>query len=203
VILTDAGQPTYVVPQGLQIKKGQRFLAPGGLAEMGWALPAALGAAAASRDRMIVAVIGDGSFQTNIQELQTLRHAGFNVKLFVISNDGYASIRSTQHRFFNDFFVGSTRESGVTLPNLEKIAAAYDLPYFCCPHRAQLREVMAHALAAPGPVICEVFAHRDQDVVPAVASIRMPDGRMRSAPLHEMSPPLPEREVQEALSGGS
>src|SRR5262249_4683162 len=92
VILTDAGQPTYVVPQALRLKAGQRFLAPGSLAEMGWALPAALGAAAADPGRTVVAVVGDGSMQTNLQELQTLRHYGFNVKLIVISNDGYASI---------------------------------------------------------------------------------------------------------------
>src|SRR5262249_43094830 len=128
VILTDAGQPTYVVPQALRLKAGQRFLAPGSLAEMGWALPAALGAAAADPGRTVVAVVGDGSMQTNLQELQTLRHYGFNVKLIVISNDGYASIRGTQTRFFRGFYVGSTQESGVSIPNMQRIAAAYDLP---------------------------------------------------------------------------
>jgi acetolactate synthase-1/2/3 large subunit len=171
------------------------------MAEMGWALPAAIGAAAADPTRQIVAIVGDGSVQTNLQELQTLRHLGFNVKLIVICNDGYASIRSTQERFFGGFYVGSTGDSGTSFPDLGRIADAYRLPYVWCPHRGRLRSELAAALATPGPVICGVAGQRDQAVLPAVASVRLPDGRLRSAPLHLMSPPLPEGELLAALAG--
>lgn len=195
VILTDAGQPTYVVPQALRLKAGQRFLAPGSLAEMGWALPAALGAAAAEPDRVIVSIIGDGSLQTNIHELQTLRHNGFNVKLVVINNGGYASIRGTQQRFFDGHHIGSTPDSGVSMPDLAKLAAAYGLPYIGCRCRATLRESLAGAFALQGPVVLEVYCQFDQEIIPIVASRRLPDGRMASAALHQMSPQLPDEEL--------
>ncbi len=197
ILLSDSGQSTYVVPQGLRQKDSQRYLAPGSLAEMGWALPAAIGAAAADPKNTIFAFIGDGSLQTNIQELQTIRHNGFNIKMLVINNDGYASIRGTQDRFFGSSYVGSTRESGITLPELKKIAHAYDIPYLTSPCRNDLREVIGQMMSVSGPVICEVAAMRDQDIIPAVTSVKLPDGRMRSAPLHIMSPILPEKQASE------
>lgn len=201
VLLTDAGQPTYIVPQAFRLRGGQRYLAPASMAEMGWALPAALGAAAADPSRVVVAIVGDGSIQTNLQELQTLRHLGFNVKVLVICNDGYASIRSTQERFFGGFFVGSTGDSGTSFPDLGRIAAAYDLPYVWCPHRGRLRAALAEAFGTAGPVVCGIAGQRDQVVLPGVASVRLPDGRFRSAPLHLMSPPVTEDELRAALAG--
>lgn len=200
VVLTDAGQPTYVVPQAFRLKGNQRYLAPASLAEMGWALPASLGVAAADPMRPVIAIVGDGSLQTNIQELQTLRHnSHFNVKIIVIANGGYASIRATQERFFDGFYVGATPDSGASLPNLSKIAAAYDLPYLLCPNRTMLGETFRQLLATHGPAVCEVVAQYDQELLPGVASVRQSDGQLRSAPLHLMSPPLPEEELQAIL----
>src|SRR5262249_30455142 len=97
-VISDAGQPFYFLPQALAHRAGQRYLIPGSFAEMGYALPAAIGVASAhaGEEHATVCVIGDGSLQTNIHELQTIRHHRFNVKMFVIDNGGYASIRSTQ-----------------------------------------------------------------------------------------------------------
>jgi acetolactate synthase-1/2/3 large subunit len=189
-LLTDAGQPHPILGQAFRPKQGQRYINPGSFAEMGYALPAALGVAAASTEKTVVAVFGDGSLQTNIQELQTLVHHQFNVKLFVINNDGYASIRNTQKTFFNGHFVGSTPGSGVTLPDTEKICLAYGLPYERCALRGDLRSSIRRALAQKGPVLCEVMAQIDQRILPAVPSQLMPDGSMRSKALHEMSPAL-------------
>ena len=119
-IFTDAGQPFYILPQALRLKDGQRYLVPGSLAEMGWALPASIGIAAAAPERLAIGIVGDGSLQTNIQELQTIAHHRLNIKLFIVNNGGYASIRNTQNSFFNGYFVGSTPESGVTLPKLSQ-----------------------------------------------------------------------------------
>ena len=82
-----------------------------------------------------VGIVGDGSLQTNIQELQTIAHHRLNIKLFIVNNGGYASIRNTQNSFFKGYFVGSTPESGVTLPQLSQIAAAYGIPYVHCENR--------------------------------------------------------------------
>jgi acetolactate synthase-1/2/3 large subunit len=188
IIVTDAGQPFFVLPQALHLKASQRYLTPGSLAEMGWALPASIGAAAADPARPVVAVIGDGSFQTNIQELQTLVHHGFNVKLFVINNGGYASIRNTQNKFFDGFYVGSTEESGVSLPDIAKIAAAYGIPYLHCENRSAAGKSIAGTLSRTGPVLCEVMAQKDQRVMPVTPSRLLADGRIRSQALHEMAP---------------
>lgn len=187
-VLTDAGQAHPILGQAFRVKDGQRYLNPGSLAEMGWALPASFGAAVASPAKDIVAVIGDGSLQTNIQELQTLAHHRFNVKLFVINNDGYASIRNTQRTFFNGHYVGSTPDSGVTLPSTEKIVSAYGLRYIRSENRSDVLGCIRSALGTPGPVVCEVMALRDQRILPTVPSYLLPNGSMRSKSLHEMSP---------------
>jgi acetolactate synthase-1/2/3 large subunit len=158
---------------------------------MGWALPASLGVAAADPNNKVVAIIGDGAIQTNIQELQTLAHHRFNVKLFIINNDGYLSIRNTQKNFFKGFYVGSTVESGVTLPDLEKISSAYGIPFVRCPDRSQLASSIRQTLDTPGPVICEVMAQVDQRVIPLVPSYMLPNGAIRSKALHEMAPEIP------------
>ena len=135
--------------------------------------------------------MGDGSLQTNIQELQTLAHHHLNIKLFVINNGGYASIRNTQNSFFKGFFVGSTPESGVTLPALSRIASAYGIPYVLCENREVVTERIRQVLQTPGPVICEVISQVNQRVMPIVPSFMLPDGRMRSKALHEMAPERP------------
>jgi hypothetical protein len=115
-VMTDAGQPHPAMAQAFRHKDGQRYLNPGSLAEMGWALPAATGVAAADPHRRVVVVVGDGSLQTNIQELQTVSHHRPNLKLFVINNGGYLSIRNTQRSFFKGFLAGSSPETGSRRP---------------------------------------------------------------------------------------
>jgi acetolactate synthase-1/2/3 large subunit len=189
-ILTDAGQPHPILGQAFRAKVGQRYLNPGSLAEMGYALPASFGAAAADPTRTVIAVTGDGSLQTNLQELQTLVHYGFNVKLFVINNGGYGSIRRTQETFFQGFFMGSTPESGVTMPDSEAICKAYGLRYLRCDNRSQLRAVLERAIEQPGPVFCEIMAQYNQRILPGVPSYLLPDGSMKSRALHEMGPDI-------------
>jgi acetolactate synthase-1/2/3 large subunit len=189
-ILTDAGQPHPILGQAFRPKGGQRYINAGSFAEMGFALPASFGVAVAAPAKTVVAVLGDGSLQTNIQELQTLVHHRFNVKLFVISNGGYASIRNTQRAFFDGFFVGSTPSSGVVLPNTERICRAYGLVYEPCTSRSVLRDCIRRTLSQEGPVLCEVMGQTDQRILPAVPSQLLPDGNMRSKALHEMLPAI-------------
>ncbi len=187
-IITDSGCSFYVMGQAFRLKGSERYIVSGALGAMGYALPAGIGVSTAGNSARVICVTGDGALQTNIQELQTLRHESPDLKLFIINNDGYASIRNTQKSFFAGEYVGSSRESGLTLPSLRKIAAAYDLPFISCPDRAHLRETLHQALATTGPVICEVTCLTDQPILPTVTSVRLPDGRMQSKNLDEMFP---------------
>jgi len=189
-VITDAGQPHPILGQAFRTKGSQRYLNPGSLAEMGYAIPAAFGAAAAGMDKNVVVVLGDGSLQTNIQELQTLAHYGFNIKIFVINNGGYGSIRRTQETFFKGFYVGATPESGVTMPESERICSAYGVPFVRIENRANLTRVIRNALARRGPCFCEVMAQYSQKILPGVPSYALEDGSIRSKALHEMVPDI-------------
>lgn len=199
-VVADAGSGFYVMGQGLRLKGSQRFISSGSMGAMGFSLPAGLGVCAADPKRMVVCVTGDGSLQTNIQELQTLKHNQLNLKLFVIENDGYVSIRNTQNSFFKGHFVGSSRDSGVSMPELAGIAHAYGIAYVACASRAELRDALRETLATPGPVICGVKGQPDQAIIPTVSSVRLPSGAMQSKPLHDMFPFLSEAEVQKNMT---
>ncbi len=188
VLMTDAGQPHPVLSHAFRLTEGQRYITSGSLAEMGFAIPGAIGAAVAAPDRPVFVVSGDGSFQTNIQELQTLVHYGFDIRIFVINNGGYLSIRNTQKNFFQGFYVGSTPESGVSLPDVSKICTAYGITYIRCNNNSELQAAVEQVIATRGPVICEVMCQTDQRVMPAVPSFKLPDGSMRSKALHEIAP---------------
>lgn len=197
-VVTDAGSAFYVMGQGFRVKQNQRFISSGSLGAMGFALPAANGVATAS-DSATICVTGDGSLMTNIHDLAVTSHYKLNVKIFVMNNDGYLSIRNTQRDFFNGMFVGTDPDSGVFIPEMESQAKTYHLPFLRCERAADLRSVIDRALAIDGPVLVEVNALRDQRIIPSVMSERLPDGRMQSKPLHEMYPYLPQNEVDAEL----
>ncbi len=200
-LVTDAGSAYYVTGQAFRVKEHQRVLVSGALGAMGYALPASIGAASADPNLTVLCLTGDGSLQTNIQELQTVRHYGLNIKLVVVSNDGYQSIRNTQSSFFDGHLAGASRGSGVSIPPLRKIADAYGLPYFCCDTEDDLSRVLAELLATPGPALCEVWTREDQQILPTVSSKRLPDGTMKSQPLHNMFPFLTDEQLQSELQG--
>lgn len=199
-IITDAGSAFYVMGQAFRCRGDQRYIVSGAMGAMGFALPGAIGLAAASPDKAIICVTGDGSLQTNIQELQTIKHNQMNVKLVVVSNDGYASIRNTQKGFFAGAFVGASRDSGVSTPDLQKIAAAYGLAYVRIADRKRMGAAIEEAVSTRGPVVIEVIAQPDQVIIPTVTSMKMADGSLRSTPLHLMFPNLAP-EVIEAEVG--
>lgn len=198
-VVTDAGSAFYVMGQGFKLKGSQRFICSGSLGAMGFSLPASLGAAIAKPKQATICVTGDGSFQTNIHELQTVRHYNQNIKMFIVLNDGYASIRNTQNSFFEGFLVGSSQQTGVSFPCLEDLANTYKLPYVDCPKRSQLKAAIRRTLNIPGPVICGIHAQSDQVIMPGVGSILLPNGRMQSHPLHVMKPLLNETELQKNM----
>lgn len=179
--------------QTASLKKGQRLFSNSGSASMGYDLPAAIGAAFARGGGRVICLAGDGSLQMNIQELQTVVHHGLNIKIFVLNNNGYLSIRTTQRNFFGTF-VGEGPLSGVSFPDPVAVARAYGItslrlnePDF----EGRLRQV----LASPGPVLCEVVVDPDQSFEPRLSSKQLPDGSIVTPPIEDMFPFLPREEL--------
>lgn len=191
------------------IKNGQRFISNSAIASMGYDLPAAIGACVASHTADgagtadmadpvpdVILVTGDGSIQMNLQELQTIIHHRMPIKIFLINNGGYHSIRQTQKNFFGEPLVGIGEDScDLSFPVMERLAGAYGYPYIAAHHNSELGAAVEAALAMEGPVICEVFVSRDQNFEPKSSAKRLPDGTMVSPPLEDLSPFLPEEEM--------
>ncbi len=195
VVVTDAGSAVYVPAQGLwTYNQKQRYITSGAQAEMGFTLPACIGVCAARKGQEVIGITGDGSLQMNIQELQTLVFHQYPVKLFVWNNDGYLSIRATQNKFFNGRLLGTDSTSGVSFPDIDKIAQAYGIAYVRMENIQDIRKYMPQVMEASGPVLCEVKIIRDQEVIPAVSSKKNQEGMLMSSPIEDMYPFLPRDE---------
>jgi acetolactate synthase-1/2/3 large subunit len=174
--------------QSLRLRKNQKVVVNSGCASMGYDVPAAIGACYANNQRDVICVTGDGSLQMNIQEFQTIIHNQLPIKLFVLNNDGYISIRNTQGGFFKGHYVGSTHESGVSCPDTIKIAQAYGFSTYKIDNQNDLANNISKVLAMKGPVVCEVMLSPSEKMEPKLSSEAKPDGRMVSKPLEDMFP---------------
>ena len=177
-----------------RVKAGQRLFHTRGLGAMGFGLPASIGACLASERKRTISVEGDGGFQLNIQELETLARLKLPIKMFVINNQGYASIRSMQRNYFEGRLVACDASSGLSLPDNIRIARAYGLITVRISDQTDLESQIRHVLDLPGPVICEVMAIPDEIRAPHLASIKKPDGSMISKPLEDLWPFLDREE---------
>lgn len=206
VIVVGNGSACVVGGHACIIKRGQRFISNSAIASMGYDLPAAVGACMAVREnvlrdggaagRDVILITGDGSIQMNLQELQTIIHHRMPVKIFLINNGGYHSIRQTQKNFFGEPLVGIGVDShDLSFPSMEKLAAAYGYPYCQARHNGELESAIETALHTEGPVICEIFVSHNQNFEPKSAAKRLPDGIMVSPPLEDLSPFLPDEEM--------
>lgn len=203
VVVAGNGTACVVLFQAGKVKKGQRMFWNSGCASMGYDLPAAIGACFAEPGREVVCLAGDGSLQMNIQELQTVRHHGLPLKLFVLNNNGYSSIRQTQDGFFQGRRCGCDPESGVSFPDVTRLAAAYGLPSAVLENNQTLAEDLDRVLAVTGPLVCEVRLTPDYRFEPKLSSEKLPDGRMVSKPLEDMFPFLERAEFQDNMITGS
>lgn len=188
IVVTGDGTACVVPFQAAFIKKGQRLYTNSGCAAMGYDLPAAVGACFASGGKPIICIAGDGSIQMNLQELQTIVGYQLPIKIFVLNNQGYHSIRQTQNNYFPDNTVGCGPESGVTFPSFDKLAFAYGIPYRSCSQHSTITESIQKTIASDGPQMCEVMLDLKQPFAPKLASKQLTDGRMVSAPLEDMFP---------------
>lgn len=185
--------------QTFRVKKGQRVFSTKGLASMGFGVPATIGACLAGGRRRTVCVNGDGGFQMNIQELETIHRLHLPIKIFVLNNHGYAQIHATQKNIFAGHYVACDADSELTLSPISDVANAYRLKTVQIHNNTQLQEKVAEVLDYDGPVICEVFVPIDLSAFPKQVSYKRSDGQMESLPLEYMNPPLAEEEFAENM----
>jgi acetolactate synthase-1/2/3 large subunit len=182
-----------------QTKPGQRVFLTSGLGSMGYGIPAMIGAGVANGRKPFVGVESDGSLQMNLQELATLKSQNLPVRLFIINNNGYASIRSTQRNYFQGRFVATGPESGLYVPDTVALAQSIGIPASRVSDASELREAVRRTLAQTGPVILDVQVQQDEVLWPKSAALPQPDGSMLSMPLEDMSPLLPRDELREQM----
>jgi acetolactate synthase-1/2/3 large subunit len=199
VVVTGDATACITTFQAAKLTRGQRLFSDSGCAPMGFDLPAAIGACIAREGGRVVCLAGDGSVMLNVQELQTIAGAQLPIKLFVLNNSGYLSIRLTQRNFFPDNPVGAGPESGVTFPDFERLAYGFRIAFRRCSTHAGLRDAIAGTLEGNGPQMCEIVLDPEQPFSPRVSSKRLPDGRMVTAPLEDMFPFLPRDEFLESM----
>ena len=194
VPLGSSGTSFTVSGQVFKSKVGQRVFHAKGMAAMGFGVPSAIGASVALNGQMAVTVVGDGGFQLNIQELQTIAHHQLPIKIFVINNGGYHAIRVTQETYFENRYVASTQESGISLPDLDKICLAYGLAYRRIANNAEAYDQISQSLALIAPEVIEVMVDPHKHLMPKLGSFIKSDGTMASRPLEDLVPLLDRAE---------
>lgn len=188
IFVTDAGTAFYVTGQALKTNKKQQFLTSASLGSMGFALPAATGAAIANSERKIICITGDGSLMTNLSELSVAKQYCHNIIYIIINNNGYVSMRNTQDAFFNSRRIGESLDTGVRIPDIQKISQLFEISNDRADSKDQLREILIRLKKQPGPHLVEVNAHNEQEIIPTVKSRKLDNGKMVSGTLHPMFP---------------
>ncbi len=183
------------------VKEGTRFIINNAIASMGYGLPAAIGLCIAGKRQDVICLEGDGSLMMNLQELQTVVTNQLPIKLFLINNEGYHSIRQTQNNLFKEHSkVGIGPEShDLSFPDYEKIAAAFGIPYYSAHSNAEMKEAVEKTLRESGYVMCEIFTDTEQVWEPKSSARRLPDGRLISPPLEDLAPFLDREELKANL----
>ena len=187
--------------QAYVIQKGSRMANNSAVASMGYGLPAAIGTCLGGGRRETICLEGDGSIMMNLQELQTVQTNQLPIKLFLINNQGYHSIRITQNNLFQEHCkVGIGPESGdLSFPEFQKIAEAFGYRYYSANSNAGMKAVVDEVLAQEGPVFCEIFTDTQQVWEPKSSTKRLEDGTLVSPPLEDLAPFLPREELEKIM----
>lgn len=191
--------PMNCMYQAFSVKLGQRVILNLGGAQMGYGLPAAIGACFAANKKRVICFEGDGSLQFNVHELQTMKHHNLPIKLFVYSNGGYLSIRNTQNGLFNGRYVASDPKSGVSCPDYVKVAKAYGIPSIRIHNHKDMEGKVKYVLNYKGPILCDINAVRELMLTPRLMTQKKPDGTFVSPTLENMYPFLDEKEFKENM----
>jgi acetolactate synthase-1/2/3 large subunit len=200
IVVTDMGFAFQNTHQAFRVKQGQRVFTNCGLASMGWGLPAAVGACFGGGKRRTVCIAGEGGLLMTIQELATIMHHQLPVKLFVLNNGGYLTIKQTQEFGFEGRIMGSNEESGISFPDFMKIAEAHRFKGVRLDSHRDLKQRIEEVMNHAGPVLCEIMMDPNQIQGPKAINRRNADGTMRQTPLEDSHPFLDPSEVAENLS---
>ncbi|MCM2279304.1 MAG: thiamine pyrophosphate-binding protein [Oligoflexia bacterium] len=195
-VVTGDGTACVATFQAAALRKGQRLYTNSGCASMGYDLPAAIGASTSAGKERVVCIAGDGSVMMNLQELQTIQTQGLPIKIFILNNQGYHSIRQTQQNFFPDNVVGCGTESRLGFPDFGKVAETFGMPFRRAEKHADLPRAISETLASPGAAVCEILLDLQQQFAPKLSSRRLPDGKMVSSPLEDLAPFLEREEFK-------
>ena len=195
VIVCGNGSACVITFQAAIIKQHQRMFTNSGCAAMGYGFPAAIGCCIARNGDRVICIDGDGSFQMNLQELQTVVYNQLNLKIIYLNNNGYHSIRQTQTNLFQPPLVGVSNENGVSFPDAEKLAYAYNIPFIRVASVDDIPKLL-HFIDKTGPAFCEIVVDSNQNFEPKLSSKVLPDGRIVSPAIDDMFPFLERGEYE-------
>lgn len=200
VVVTDMGFAFQNTHQAFRTKKGQRVFTNCGLASMGWGLPAAVGACFGNQKKRTVCLAGEGGLLMTIQELATIMHHRLPIKLFIFNNGGYLTIKQTFELGFDGRLMGCNKDSGLSFPDMMKIAEAHGIKGIRLNSHEGLHRAISEVMNEEGPVICELMMDHNQLQAPKAVNRRNPDGTMRQTALEDCYPFLDPKEIQDNLS---
>lgn len=187
IIPGSSGAANELTFQSIPLKMGNRIFSSHGLGSMGFGIPASIGSALASGQR-VVCIEGDGSFHMNAQELETIRRLNLPIQIFVLNNLGYGSIRHTQRNYFEGKYVGSDYRSGLSLPDIYKVARAHDIPAYKAWNLDSAKRVIEEVMSGRGPAVVDIAISTEHITQPRIMSQKLPDGTMKSADFDDMWP---------------
>lgn len=200
IVVTDMGFAFQSTHQAFRVKKGQRVFTNCGLASMGWGLPAAIGACFGSGLKRTICIAGEGGLMMSIHEMATLMHHKIPVKLFVLNNGGYLTIKQTQDLGFDGRYMGCDEDTGLSFPNLMEIAEAHSFKAVRLNSHLKLKEQIEDIMNHDGPVFCEIMMDPNQMQAPRALNRRSSDGTIIQTALEDSYPFLNPNEIEENLS---
>jgi acetolactate synthase-1/2/3 large subunit len=198
-VIDGGGSVVYAAFQSCRLKENQRLILSTGLCSMGSGIPEAIGVHCAQPEKQVYCLVGDGSFPFNMQELQTIKNHNMPIKIFVYNNDGYVSIRTTQQDFLEGRVVGSSPKSGLNLPDVKKVAEAFDLRYHLINRHEDVTTTLQKILKHTGPVLCEIIVAPDQEIVPRQGFAPRDDGTFDPRPIEDMYPFLDREKFKQLM----
>lgn len=185
---SSSGRTCGISHMAYRLKKGQRFVSSMGLGSMGWCIPSSIACCIASNKHRTLVIEGDGSLQHNIQELALINNYALPLKIFVYSNNGYASIYTMQRNNFKERFAGCNKDSGMSFPEIHKLAEAYGLKYYCIHNNDEIKPILDIVMNDNTPCICEIVGSINFDEIPKSMTVANPDGTFTSSKLENLYP---------------
>ncbi len=195
IIIPDQGGNLTWTIQSFRVKEGHQLFSAFGCSPMGYALPAAIGAAFANPHANIICIDGDGGFQINIQDLQTIRNYNLPIKIFILNNNCYGIIKQFQEVYFGARYEATVRETGYSAPNFIKIAHAYGINSITIRDHSEIDKKLDEIIATDGPILCDVKLDENQKLIPKLVAVKTENGYI-SKPIEDMIPLLPREEFE-------